>query len=360
MKYRKDEIVEGEIDQDSPHRDKVEYDLGDMLFRMTRNLEPDVIIHWSIASDKMQGVLKRWAAADGNLEQLAGSDAAGFLEWRNAYCYGYPSGTQPTERGVKHTGEVVRNKPRMRAEIARQKGMHKANSVAPARYAIVMQNKDRARQGNGSVTSGTVETRKRRASACGWVADVDKRVRAVFRSTKRELFCRGKELLTRLPSSKEITDAPELLALPKEEEEALKTSDIAAKCWAVRNEPVRHNRHPHSAGFKAQCKPSFSFRKVKATSFNTIKGVEAELSERGIEFTPRAQGGKLKLKDLQALLPTDAQGFVTSGRQSEIASASIPDPWAAAAPGYQLIEEDDEDEEGLFASAMSWLGSWRE
>ena len=123
---------------------------------------------------------------------------------------------------------------------------------------------------------------------------------------------------------------------------------------------MRHNRHPHSAGFKAQCKPSFSFRKVKATSFNTIKGVEAELSERGIEFTPRAQGGKLKLKDLQALLPTDAQGFVTSGRQSEIASASIPDPWAAAAPGYQLIEEDDEDEEGLFASAMSWLGSWRE
>jgi hypothetical protein len=244
-------------------------------------------------------------------------------------------GTQPTERGVKHTREIVRNKPKLRAEIARAKGMTKANDIAPDRYNIAgsVAFQQRERHANGTVTGGTLESRKRRRAIGNELAAVNKRHQVKFRSTKYELFCRGKHLLARRPTDKEIADAPEVIPLPYEEESMLKATNIAEKCWEVLTQPPKHGRKPHATGFKPKggYKPKLCAEftgKVKPTAFKTILEVEAELHERNIVgWTPRAEGGKLSFKELRALLPVDGDGYVLNGRLSDLTAAAVSDPF---------------------------------
>jgi hypothetical protein len=88
-----DKVVDGEVQPSGPHDRTIEYDLGDMLTRMTQHLDPEIMVHWPIAEPNLHGTLKKWTEVNGDLDQLSDTDRERFELFRNGWCYGYPSGT---------------------------------------------------------------------------------------------------------------------------------------------------------------------------------------------------------------------------------------------------------------------------
>ena len=182
------------------------------------------------------------------------------------------------------------------------------------------------------------------------------RVASKFRSTKYELFCRGKELLWRLPTAKEITDATPLLVLSYDEELNTTVSTLVDKCAEVQAGRARHGRKTLQATRKSWCaytpKLCDTFAgKVKPSSLRRIVDVEAELSARGVLFTRRAEGGTLTFTQLKQKLDpfVDDRGFLKNGRLGEVASGSATDPFTSTEAGTP-----DEEEDGSW-SVVGWL-----
>jgi hypothetical protein len=111
-KHDGEEIVITDNDPDSegrPHERR--YELRPLLEYLTKHLKIEIVKQWPVPIPS----LKRWIATNGDL--VANDEMRDFL---NAWPYGYPHCTHTTERAVKRTGVILKNKKRQRAHLTRQ------------------------------------------------------------------------------------------------------------------------------------------------------------------------------------------------------------------------------------------------
>ena len=81
---------------------------------LTENLDIETVRQWPLPD-----ALRQWVDADGDMSELDEEDATEMRDFLNHWCFGLPSHTVHTERGVKRAGRIAYNKPNQRPDMER-------------------------------------------------------------------------------------------------------------------------------------------------------------------------------------------------------------------------------------------------
>jgi hypothetical protein len=184
----------------STSNESQEYALLPLLTHLTTQLDVTIVRQWPLPD----AALKAWVNADGDTSKLSAANQERLQNFFNRYCYGFPSHNQRVERQVGGVGMMGRGKPKEGEDVLRQKQMHRANTLAPARYAAACEHRDepgRNLAANQYTTGGTYGNRRQRNPDDSEDGRPAKRSRVKQRSSKNELLWLARKLLVQAPTT---------------------------------------------------------------------------------------------------------------------------------------------------------------
>jgi hypothetical protein len=363
------EIPAQEYDRDSRKmRDYNHYyNLRELLSAVTAPLDVETCKHWPLMAGREVKVpprtraedgwtwqaaplalaLQAWVDADGDSERLTREHADVVSAFQLAWCWGYPSSTQATERGIKIVAEFVRGKPTLNEKTVRQLHLVRVNFRGQERYEIALAQRALADAKSNAPLSERAEQTKRSRLVC--------------RATTATLSQYAKCVLTRIPETEAVVGAAAVAATPHDariEEKAATILDTAIAVRAKERGFATRRAYTECNVLLVPKLPASFLNKVKRGHLRSFRLVEAELRARGIGgWTPHPKH-KQTLSELREKLqwsdstPGAKDGFLVGGLQGDCVNFSNTDTEA------HVAADDAEGHVGEAASFFRSLADW--